>query len=65
MSFDIPAARVQAQVVHSLAKWKRQALGQYGFPVGGGLYTDMNAIRRDETLDNLHSIYVDQWTGKR
>ncbi len=65
VSFDIPAARVQAQVVHSLAKWKRQALGQYGFPVGEGLYTDMNAIRRDETLDNLHSIYVDQWTGKR
>ncbi len=65
VSFDIPAARVQAQVVHSLAKWKRQALGQYGFPVGEGLYTDMNAIRRDETLDNLHSIYVDQWDWEK
>ncbi|MDO6355488.1 aspartate--ammonia ligase [Caloramator sp. CAR-1] len=49
------------EVVQSLAKWKRLALKRYGFSVGEGLYTDMNAIRRDETLDNLHSIYVDQW----
>ncbi len=61
VAFDIPDAGVDAQVVHSLAKWKRMALGKYGFPVGEGLYTDMNAIRRDETLDNLHSVYVDQW----
>lgn len=49
------------EVVHSLAKWKRMALGRYGFCPGEGLYTNMNAIRRDETLDNLHSCYVDQW----
>ncbi len=61
VSFDIPDANTDAQVVHSLAKWKRMALGKYGFPVGEGLYTDMNAIRRDEELSNLHSVYVDQW----
>ncbi len=61
VSFDIPDAGADAQVVHSLAKWKRMALGKYEFPIGEGLYTDMNAIRRDETLDNLHSVYVDQW----
>ncbi len=61
VTFDIPDADADAQVVHSLAKWKRMALGKYEFPVGEGLYTDMNAIRRDETLDNLHSVYVDQW----
>ncbi len=49
------------EIVHSLAKWKRQALKRYGFPMGEGLYTDMNAIRRDEDTDNIHSIYVDQW----
>ena len=49
------------EIVHSLAKWKRMALGRYGFHIGEGLYTDMNAIRRDEDVDNLHSIYVDQW----
>lgn len=49
------------EIVHSLAKWKRHALKRYGFEVGKGLYTDMNAIRRDEDTDNLHSIYVDQW----
>jgi len=49
------------EVVHSLAKWKRMALKRYGFKIGEGLYTDMNAIRRDEDTDNLHSIYVDQW----
>ncbi len=53
------------EVVHSLAKWKRQALKQYGFSVGEGLYTDMNAIRRDEITDNLHSIYVDQWDWEK
>ena len=61
VSFDIPAAETDAQVVHSLAKWKRMALKKYDFKVGKGLYTDMNAIRRDEELDNIHSIYVDQW----
>lgn len=61
VSFDIPDAGGTAQVVHSLAKWKRMALGKYGFPAGEGIYTDMNAIRRDEELSNLHSVYVDQW----
>ena len=51
----------EVEVVHSLAKWKRMALGRYGFSVGEGLYTDMTAIRRDEDTDNIHSIYVDQW----
>ena len=53
------------QVVQSLAKWKRMALKKYGFTIGTGLYTDMNAIRRDETLDALHSIYVDQWDWEK
>ncbi len=65
VAFDIPSAGAEAQVVHSLAKWKRMALHQYGFRVGRGLYTDMNAIRRDEELDNLHSIYVDQWDWEK
>ncbi|MBC8530494.1 aspartate--ammonia ligase [Gehongia tenuis] len=65
VSFDIPAAGREAQVVHSLAKWKRMALYQYGFQPGEGLYTDMNAIRRDEELDNLHSVYVDQWDWEK
>ena len=65
VSFDIPAAGREAQVVHSLAKWKRMALYHYHFPVGEGLVTDMNAIRRDEIPDNLHSIYVDQWDWER
>lgn len=55
----------QAEVVHSLAKWKRYALKNYGFEVGAGLYTDMNAIRRDEDTDNIHSIYVDQWDWEK
>lgn len=63
--FDIPAAGVDAEVVHSLAKWKRFALHRYQFHAGRGLYTDMNAIRRDEELDNLHSVYVDQWDWER
>ncbi len=65
VSFDVPAVGADAQVVHSLAKWKRLALKRYNFTVGGGLYTDMNAIRRDETLDNIHSIYVDQWDWEK
>ena len=65
VSFDIPDAGRDAQVVHSLAKWKRLALYRYQFSVGEGLYTDMNAIRRDEELDNLHSVYVDQWDWEK
>ena len=63
--FDVKQTGADVEVVHSLAKWKRQALKRYGFPVGEGLYTDMNAIRRDEALDNLHSIYVDQWDWEK
>ncbi len=55
----------QAEVVHSLAKWKRHALQKYGFAVGEGLYTDMNAIRRDEETDNIHSVFVDQWDWEK
>lgn len=55
----------EAEIVHSLAKWKRYALQKYGFTVGEGLYTDMNAIRRDEDIDNIHSIYVDQWDWEK
>ena len=65
VSFDVPAVGLDAQVVHSLAKWKRLALKRYNFSVGNGLYTDMNAIRRDEELDNIHSIYVDQWDWEK
>ena len=65
VSFDVPAIGDDAQVVHSLAKWKRLALKKYGFALHEGLYTDMNAIRRDEELDNIHSIYVDQWDWER
>ena len=65
VSFDVPDAGRDAQVVHSLAKWKRLALHRYQFSVGEGLYTDMNAIRRDEELDNLHSVYVDQWDWEK
>ena len=61
VSFEVPYLNKDAEIVHSLAKWKRMALKKYGFPVGRGLYTDMNAIRKDEELDNLHSLYVDQW----
>ncbi|MDY5730023.1 MAG: aspartate--ammonia ligase, partial [Eubacteriales bacterium] len=63
--FDIPAANIEAEVIHSLAKWKRMALFRYDFNMGKGLYTNMNAIRRDENLDNLHSIYVDQWDWEK
>lgn len=55
----------RAEIVHSLAKWKRYALKKYGFAVGEGLYTDMSAIRRDEETDNIHSIYVDQWDWEK
>ena len=65
VSFDIPDVGTTAQVVHSLAKWKRLALKKYEFNVGKGLFTDMNAIRRDEEVDNLHSIYVDQWDWEK
>ena len=65
VSFDMLETGEEAQVVHSLAKWKRLALAEYGFPLGEGLYTDMNAIRRDEELDNLHSVYVDQWDWEK
>ena len=65
VSFDIPDVGVDGQVVHSLAKWKRLALKRYEFNVGKGLVTDMDAIRRDEELDNLHSIYVDQWDWEK
>ena len=65
VSFDIPDVGEEAEVVHSLAKWKRLALKRYRFYVGNGLYTDMNAIRRDEELDNIHSIYVDQWDWEK
>ncbi|MBQ7500256.1 MAG: aspartate--ammonia ligase [Clostridia bacterium] len=63
--FDIKCAGRDAVVVHSLAKWKRLALWKYHFPVHRGLYTDMNAIRRDEDLDNLHSVYTDQWDWEK
>ena len=65
VTFDIKDSGTEAQVVQSLAKWKRKALKDYGFRVGKGLYCDMNAIRRDEELDNLHSVYVDQWDWEK
>lgn len=65
VSFDILETQTNAQIVHSLAKWKRLALYKYGFKSGEGLYTNMNAIRRDEEMDNIHSIYVDQWDWEK
>mgnify|MGYP000827707026 CR=1 FL=1 len=65
VAFDVPCLNQEAEVVHSLAKWKRYALYKYGFRPGQGLVTDMNAIRRDEDMDNLHSIYVDQWDWEK
>lgn len=65
VQFDIPDTGEEVQIVHSLAKWKRLALKRYSFQPGNGLYTDMNAIRRDEELDNLHSVYVDQWDWEK
>lgn len=65
-AFDAPAlGGTRVEIVQSLAKWKRHALGQYGFTPGFGLYTDMNAIRPDETLDATHSLYVDQWDWEK
>lgn len=66
VSFTIRAQNErQAEIVHSLAKWKRFALQKYNFEMGSGLYTDMSAIRRDEDADNIHSIYVDQWDWEK
>ena len=65
VAFDIPDVGQEAQVVHSLAKWKRYALARYEIHPGKGIVTDMNAIRRDEVVDNLHSVYVDQWDWEK
>ena len=65
VSFDIANTEKRAEVVQSLAKWKRLALNRYNFYPGKGIYTDMNAIRRDEEMDNLHSVYVDQWDWEK
>lgn len=66
VAFDIKHQEgAEAEIVHSLAKWKRFALQKYGFSHGEGLYTDMNAIRRDEETDNIHSIFVDQWDWEK
>ena len=65
VSFNAPYIDKDCAIVHSLAKWKRMALKEYGFYEGNGLYTDMNAIRKEEQLDNLHSIYVDQWDWEK
>lgn len=65
VGFDISDIGADVEIVHSLAKWKRLALKRYGFGPNTGLYTDMNAIRRDEELDNLHSVYVDQWDWEK
>lgn len=66
VSFDVLSIEdTEVEIVQSLAKWKRMALKRYGFSLGEGLYTDMDAIRRDEELDNLHSIYVDQWDWEK
>lgn len=66
VTFDIKHQNARAaEIVHSLAKWKRFALEKYGFSAGEGLYTDMSAIRRDEEVDNIHSIYVDQWDWEK
>ncbi|MGM9642652.1 MAG: aspartate--ammonia ligase, partial [Eubacteriales bacterium] len=65
VGFDMGYSDGDYEIVQSLAKWKRVALGRYGFVPGEGLYTDMNAIRRDEDVDNIHSIYVDQWDWEK
>lgn len=65
VKFDMLETRYDIEIVQSLAKWKRNALGKYRFDAYTGLYTDMNAIRRDEDLDNIHSIYVDQWDWEK
>ena len=63
--FDVLTLKKDVEIVQSLAKWKRMALAKYGFKEGTGLYTDMNAIRRDEDLDAIHSVYVDQWDWEK
>ncbi len=65
VSFDVRGVEGESEIVHSLAKWKRYALKEYGFGPDEGLYTDMNAIRRDEDTDNVHSFFVDQWDWER
>ena len=65
VTFDVPDIGKNAQIIHSLAKWKRLALKRYKFNIGKGLFTDMDAVRRDEELDNIHSIYVDQWDWEK
>ncbi len=65
VSFDLLGSDAQLEIVHSLAKWKRLALKRYGYAVHEGLYTDMNAIRRDEETDNIHSMFVDQWDWEK
>ena len=65
VNFDILELKEEVEIVQSLAKWKRMALDKYGFSVDEGLYTDMNAIRRDENLDAIHSVYVDQWDWEK
>lgn len=65
VEFDVLETKNDAEIIHSLAKWKRLALHRYKIETGKGIYTDMNAIRRDECLDNLHSIYVDQWDWEK
>ena len=65
VEFDLLETKTAVQIVHSLAKWKRMALYKYRFPIGEGIYTDMDAIRRDDVMDNLHSIYVDQWDWEK
>jgi len=65
VGFDINGVNGEYEIVQSLAKWKRLALSRYGFAVGEGLYTDMNAIRRDEVTDNIHSVFVDQWDWEK
>ena len=65
VDFDIKEIAAEAEVVQSLAKWKRMALYRYGYSAGEGIYTDMNAIRRDDDTDNTHSIFVDQWDWEK
>ncbi|MBQ7319886.1 MAG: aspartate--ammonia ligase [Clostridia bacterium] len=65
VSFDVKGSDTRLEIVHSLAKWKRMALKRYGYSVHEGLYTDMNAIRRDEDTDNIHSMFVDQWDWEK
>ena len=65
VEFEVKETHKKMQIIQSLAKWKRIALKKYGFKPGSGLYTDMNAIRRDEDTDNIHSIYVDQWDWEK